>query len=79
MATVALARSGETGMLIAGVALTIDGVLMIGLASGIARFRVTLRDDRIDVVPVAGRPRSVPLRDIARITPAGGRYGGLSV
>ncbi|PPF15910.1 hypothetical protein C5C31_14605 [Rathayibacter rathayi] len=79
MDTVAMTRPGETGMLIAGLTLTVIGVPMIGLASGIARFRVTLRDDRIDVVPMAGRPRSVPLRDIARITPAGSRYGGLSV
>lgn len=79
MAAVAATRPNETGMLIASIVLVVLGALLIWLASAVERFRVTLLSDRIDIVPMIGRPRSISVHDIARITPAAGRYGGLQV
>ncbi|AZZ54684.1 hypothetical protein [Rathayibacter iranicus] len=79
MTVIAATRPNETEMLIAGIVLVVTGPLLILLASSLARFRVTLLGDRIDIIPMIGRPRSVPVHTIARIIPAAGRYGGVQV
>lgn len=77
--TVATTGPGKPEMLIAGIIFVVVGTLLIWLASRFARFRVTLLEDRIDIVPVMRRPRSVPVSDIARIVPSTSRYGGVHV
>jgi len=74
----AFVRDPEIGMVIAGAAMLVGGILFILLARGMKRMRLEVTPDSVWSFGLVRGPNEVPVAEITRLEPnPGDRFGGI--